>query len=625
MSPRSVRFTLLILFGTCTLAAGCATPNTRSADVALTSTQVGTVVAAEDGQPVADPRLNDRVRMMDVPFIDGYSPSHCIPMQCLQRTPAGAYRLLPGMYAIEVESYHVSVGLRPPGNTDGYVYADDDAAISPLVSNLLRRSLEHPEIPQKSIQLLVWSILAGMDVQALVPTLSMTTAEMLSPAEILQLNAEATERKSRSASDEFERAQTEAEQAIRERLRSGAGTFEAYQRIAAPLTIAARDLQSRPIPAGRWSYHPDGYFIRFLPIDNSSTRIECYVPEQFTIQRDTANRITAVIDNAANQMRFSYNQAYAPLPVGGDAGVWGFPITDVEYVQTLGNPPDSLRPLMHIAASQTQSWTLAGVPNGVGRARPSGYPGFANRYAAAWRLVQETRALAPSDSNNSVQTALLRDALDLANLRSAMIDLLGDPAIGSVEASFLERITNASQAALARYLKSRAKTATSDTTMDAMVFDPATIVAIPGNRSRSPIALSPRIVCPVPAADSALQHIAATAIGSQGGLIAPADVATDGSGSSGMFVVRFGPGDRVLRYPTCRQLRTPGTAQQDLRRLLVGRIRVDDSITYAELRSVPNDNSHTTAVCVATNGTGEADLFEALHRALEQLQMDVAR
>jgi hypothetical protein len=33
------------------------------------------------------------------------------------------------------------------------------------------------------------------------------------------------------------------------------------------------------VPSGRWSMHPDGYFVRYLPSGYSSTRVEIWVPQ----------------------------------------------------------------------------------------------------------------------------------------------------------------------------------------------------------------------------------------------------------------------------------------------------------------------------------------------------------
>jgi hypothetical protein len=42
---------------------------------------------------------------------------------------------------------------------------------------------------------------------------------------------------------------------------------------------APRGEGSIEIPSGRWSMHPDGYYIRYIPSGYSSTRVEIWVPQ----------------------------------------------------------------------------------------------------------------------------------------------------------------------------------------------------------------------------------------------------------------------------------------------------------------------------------------------------------
>ena len=36
---------------------------------------------------------------------------------------------------------------------------------------------------------------------------------------------------------------------------------------------------SQVVPSGRWSIHPDGYYVRYIPSGYSSTRVEIWVPQ----------------------------------------------------------------------------------------------------------------------------------------------------------------------------------------------------------------------------------------------------------------------------------------------------------------------------------------------------------
>lgn len=47
----------------------------------------------------------------------------------------------------------------------------------------------------------------------------------------------------------------------------------------------------RDVPRGRWSYHPNGYFLRYFPTGYSRTEVQIYVPEPVSFQTDDDGRI----------------------------------------------------------------------------------------------------------------------------------------------------------------------------------------------------------------------------------------------------------------------------------------------------------------------------------------------
>ena len=89
----------------------------------------------------------------------------------------------------------------------------------------------------------------------------------------------------------------EAENRVREMVATAETPFEDIERVAVLAGMAPPDPEGRQANSGRWSYHPGGFFIRFLPHGYSRTRIELYVPEQLPlVDRDSHGRITSVRD-----------------------------------------------------------------------------------------------------------------------------------------------------------------------------------------------------------------------------------------------------------------------------------------------------------------------------------------
>src|SRR5690606_13115489 len=81
-------------------------------------------------------------------------------MMTLQRTPNGGFVLQPGYYELHAQSYCLHAGTHGPGGGDGYLYAPPIGTAEEAVMTIVRNSVQHPEIQQHEIQVLLWAIIA---------------------------------------------------------------------------------------------------------------------------------------------------------------------------------------------------------------------------------------------------------------------------------------------------------------------------------------------------------------------------------------------------------------------------------------------------------------------------------
>jgi hypothetical protein len=75
------------------------------------------------------------------------------------------------------------------------------------------------------------------------------------------------------------RAVMQAEADLRRMLTSPGTSFAELERAAVLAGIAPLGPGSWEVPSGRWSLHPDGYYVRYLPRAYSNTLIEIWVPQ----------------------------------------------------------------------------------------------------------------------------------------------------------------------------------------------------------------------------------------------------------------------------------------------------------------------------------------------------------
>ena len=264
---------------------------------------------------------------------DGFTPREPErSLMTLQRTPNGGFVLQPGYYMLQDQSYCLKAGTHGPGGGDGYLYAPPKGPAEDAVMSIVRNSVNHPEIHQHDIQVLLWAIIARAKFEDLSSELKATASRLLTPRQLAALNRSALDALSGNALTnalggvpEPLRQIAQAEAQLRQMLTTPGATYAEMERVAVlsgnaltnalggvpePLRqIAQAEAQlrqmlttpgatyaemervavlsgnaplgpgSQEIPSGRWSLHPDGYYVRYIPSGYSTTRVEIWVPQ----------------------------------------------------------------------------------------------------------------------------------------------------------------------------------------------------------------------------------------------------------------------------------------------------------------------------------------------------------
>ncbi|HEX8642505.1 MAG TPA: hypothetical protein VF702_01170 [Allosphingosinicella sp.] len=218
---------------------------------------------------------------------DGFTPRDATrSLMTLQRTPNGGFVLQAGYYALQVQSYCLKAGTHGPGGGDGYLYAPPKGPAEDAVMTIVRNSVNRPEIPQSNIQQLLWAIIARAKFEDLRGELRATASQLLTPRQLASLNRSALDvLQGNALTDALGgvpaplRQIAQAEAQLRQMLTTPGASFAEMERVAVLSGAAPRGEGSRDVPSGRWSLHPDGYYVRYLPSGYSSTRVEIWVPQ----------------------------------------------------------------------------------------------------------------------------------------------------------------------------------------------------------------------------------------------------------------------------------------------------------------------------------------------------------
>jgi hypothetical protein len=218
---------------------------------------------------------------------DGFTPREAArSLMTLQRTPNGGFVIQPGYYTLETQSYCLKAGTHGPGAGDGYLYAPPKGPAEDAVITLVRNSVQHPEIEQQDIQVLLWAIIARAKFEDLQPQMKATASKLLTPRQLASLNRSALDALSGNALTDALggvpgplRQIAQAEAQLRQMMTTPGASFAEMERVAVLSGVAPIGEGSQSVPSGRWSLHPDGYWVRYLPSGYSSTRVEIWVPQ----------------------------------------------------------------------------------------------------------------------------------------------------------------------------------------------------------------------------------------------------------------------------------------------------------------------------------------------------------
>jgi hypothetical protein len=102
------------------------------------------------------------------------------------------------------------------------------------------------------------------------------------------------------------RAAVEAEGRMHDLILQGQASYADLEAVAVLAGAAPRGPGSRDVPDGRWSWHPDGYFVSYQPSGYARTAVQIYVPEDVRVERDGSGRIVSLTGPRDDQIEVTW-------------------------------------------------------------------------------------------------------------------------------------------------------------------------------------------------------------------------------------------------------------------------------------------------------------------------------
>ncbi|MBN1270911.1 MAG: hypothetical protein JXB26_01455 [Candidatus Aminicenantes bacterium] len=309
----------------------------------------------------------------EVPYLDNYNPTDAFPMTILPRTREGGFILEnPGIYLFECQSYCLRAGTYAPGEArggQGYLYAPLKGPQSDVIRRILKNSYLHPEIPQEDVQTLLWAVIARTKIEDMSARMKYTAAQLLTPEDIFRINGGALGLIPASLIDKAlagmpPAAQRilEAETRIRSMLTDLQASYDELERVAVLTGDPPWQEGDREVPFGRWSFHPDGYFIRYFPRGYKRMLVELSLPELIKVERDAHGRILLVADNHGNRLQAEYDDVIESPDLAAGSHFNGYFIRSLKYTwMDLENPEKKKQ-----TEWKEPGWTFVGIPSEEG-------------------------------------------------------------------------------------------------------------------------------------------------------------------------------------------------------------------------------------------------------------------
>jgi|GEM_PF-2411703 len=239
-------------------------------------------------------------------------------LSTLPQNEKGDYLVTEGLYSARNKSFCLKAGTYGPHRGDGHLYASLLGPKSELIKKLLVNwQSKAQEIPQQDVQCLIWAIIARTDIDKMQPKYHLTLARLLDKEDIIKLSANSL--KDKALETGMEKLKNEippevymvfqAERNLRNMYSKADATYEQFENMAVLAGMAPPSHLIRDVSKARWSYHPNGYFIRMTPQGYSSTTVDVYVPMAVSAETDASGRIISVSHLNKKLLEFNYEQA----------------------------------------------------------------------------------------------------------------------------------------------------------------------------------------------------------------------------------------------------------------------------------------------------------------------------
>lgn len=194
----------------------------------------------------------------------------------LPRTEDGGYVLAPGYYEAEFKTYCLQPGTPDPSPRDAYWQAPVSGYRKEIVETVLYNSRSKPEIPQRNVQLLLWSVVSGSNFDKLPQRVQSDAMQLLTPKQVFELKG-GVMGVVKNVSKYLPSKVINGHNDVRRLFEIGSDSYEAFEKMA--VLREPSQLKRAGYKNDQWQKQDGNYYVRHFPVSYQKVRIQVYVPD----------------------------------------------------------------------------------------------------------------------------------------------------------------------------------------------------------------------------------------------------------------------------------------------------------------------------------------------------------
>jgi hypothetical protein len=217
-------------------------------------------------------------------------------LMSLPQSQDGGFVLAPGFYEAEFKTYCLQPGTPDPSQGDAYFQGPVTGYRKDIVESVLLNSRRNPEVDQRNVQLLLWSVVSGSNFNKLSPSVQADAMKLLTPKQVFTLKGGVVEvLKTVSQSTGV----FHANNGIQNLLETGITSYESFERLA--VLKERSQIRRKDVKYDQWYKQRDNYYIRYFPVSYKKVRIQVYVPDNLMDSEGKVNGEYVVFDPTGQQ------------------------------------------------------------------------------------------------------------------------------------------------------------------------------------------------------------------------------------------------------------------------------------------------------------------------------------